>query len=313
MKECRKIHAHIRNLAASQAPSALPEAMRQHMRQCAGCRELWQLHARLAEVDRDAEFPSDEEFAGMRRAVRQRIQARPRPAVRASFWRDLDRLLRAHPAVTAIMAVILLAGVFWLGRTTIPGTGVSGGEEWLLQDLQQHSGRIHDIRDMWDSPYVYSNVSFRTVAGGELEVGFDVTRHVSLKVQRDSSLLKGILIHALLDSSTMGHRLEAMEMTDVAADARVRQAVIYTLHHDPELAVRLKALEVIARGGPGPDVRAALLGTLRQDTSVQMRLRALEHLAAMETDGQAIREAIFSAGQASDPALWVRAQELRMN
>ncbi|MBN2431341.1 MAG: hypothetical protein JXQ27_07690 [Acidobacteria bacterium] len=313
MNECRKVQAHIRKMAAGQEPSALPEAMRQHMRQCGGCRELWELHARLAEGDMAAEFPTAEEFAGMRRAVRQRIQARPRLAVRASFWQDLDLLLRAHPAVGAIMAVILLAGVFWLGRATMPGAGVSGGEEWLLQDLQQHSGRIHDIRDMWDSPYVYSNVSFRPVEGGGLEVGFDVTRHVSLKVGRDSSLMKGILVHALLDSSTMGHRLEAMDMTDVAADARIRQAVIYTLHHDPELAVRLKALEVVARGGPGPDVQAALLGTLRQDTSVQMRLRALEHLAAMETDGQAIREAIFSAGQASDPALWVRARELRVN
>jgi hypothetical protein len=313
MNECRIVRARIKEMAAGESTSAIPESMRQHLRQCPECRDLLRTHARLAELDVTDMFPSEADFGRMRQAVRQRIQPRPQPAARVSFWRDLDTLLRAHPAVGAILAVILMAGMFWLGRSTFPAGESPVGEEWLLQDLQHRNGAYQDIRETWDSPYLYSNVSFRPIDGGELEVGFDVTRHVSMKVSRHSPFLREILVHALLDPSAMGNRLEAMNMTDVAGDAKVREAVIYTLHHDPQLAVRLKAMDVLVSGGPTEVVREALLRTLRQDTSVQMRLYALEHLAAADADGQAIREAIFSSGQESDPAVWVRAQELRMN
>jgi len=90
----------------------------------------------------------------------------------------------------------------------------------------------------------------------------------------------------------MGSRLRAMEVTPQVHDSRLKQALILTMHTDPDATVRLNALAVLIRYSYDQQIENALLATLKDDEDVQMRLTAMEELARRDVGLDAIRNAV---------------------
>jgi hypothetical protein len=153
-------------------------------------------------------------------------------------------------------------------------------------------------------------VSVRPAGNGNLDLSFDVCRRVGLVAPKDSPIATEVLMHAILEPSALGSRITAMELTGEILDPKLREALIYTLHKDPDLAVRTEALSVLGRYPYDSDIQDALLTTLREDAEVQMRLLALEYLSGKKVNMETIRRTIRERRMDSDPAVLQYASDL---
>lgn len=301
MNVCKQWESRIRACLAGELPPAERANLLEHARACRPCRAVLELHHRLENAAADPPPPTEAEFQAMRRAVRDRLERSAAPAGRPSLLQDLAILFRAHPALSAGVAVVLLVAVFLLGRwSDRPPANL---ESQVVEAIHAQARNGQGLAGYWDSPFVYSNVTFRPAPDGRLALSFDVTRHVSLVAPEDSPVAREVMVHAILDPSSVGPRLKAISLSEGVADERLKEALIFALHRDSNLAVRRKALAVLVRYPADPDIEAALLETLRNDEAVQLRLEALYGLAERRTDPSVIRQALPTGGRPGDAAV----------
>jgi hypothetical protein len=209
--------------------------------------------------------------------------------------------LTLRPATAAAAAVLLFVTGFAAARLRFDGTAGRPGE-LLLREITSDAAANRSLVDVEDSPFIYSDVTLRTLPDGRVALDFDVTRHVNTIEAAGSPLAQDVLAQALLNPSHAGSRLKAIELAAGTMSPKVRDALVFALHHDDNLAVRLKALSIL-REQPGADpvIETAVLATLRHDESVQMRLEALDFLATLRLDPEAIRR-VIDIEETDDPA-----------
>jgi hypothetical protein len=144
---------------------------------------------------------------------------------------------------------------------------------------------------------------------GRVALDFDVTTHVSVVEPERSELVKEVLVHSLMNRSHTGSRLKAISYAAAVLEPKVRDSLIIALHHDPNLAVRRRALEILGRRIADSSIESAVLQTLVEDESVQMRLEALDYLATDRSETDSIRRTIEQIEDDSYAALMVRLAE----
>jgi cytochrome c-type biogenesis protein CcmH/NrfF len=280
-----------------------------HLARCASCRELLDFHDDLSAAAVDSSGPSDEDLSAMRGRVLAEIGGQTTHRVgqvvalqRPFWWRP--QLLAAAASV-----LILLAG-FALGRN-IDRRSISEAE--LLASLGSRALQNTRLQDVEDSPTLISNVAVRPLDNGRIALAFDVARH--LEVQRDESdpLVNEILVHAMLDQSSLGSRLKAVSLASTASNGKVQEALIFAMVDDPDLPVRLRALEILTRGSFGAAIEEGLFQVLKNDDSVQMRLLAVERLAQSEAAQQRLLEELRNGDGSLPPALSTALQSINQS
>lgn len=310
MSECRSHEAAIRGLLSGLLAPSEREALDRHAEECGHCRELLAAHDELEVAAARMEEPSDEDFERMRNRVitNVRLGAGERgDGGRVAGWRGW-LLGSPSPAMAVAGLAVLVIGAAMVGRwSSTPAPPV---EEAWMGALQAQAAAAEGVADSWDAPFLYRNVSARPTEGGRLALSFDVTRHVTLETERGSDLAKDVLVHAILDASPIGTRVNAMGLATEIMDARLREAVAFALHHDSSVAVRLAAFDVLTQLPFDASVQAALLTTLRTDESVHLRLKALEFLSARRVGGEVLRQTIDEAELEGDNAVRYRSAEL---
>ncbi len=314
MSKCKKFEDLIQEYIAGEASAERLEPLRAHAERCPECSRVMEAHEELLRRMKDIPEPSEDRFrdmrasviAGIRREGRERA-GRAEPA-RPFGW-GLWVRLAPRPAFAAAAAVVLLAGGFALGRLSSPPAALT--ESLLLREINMQASMDKGLSTYWDTPFVYSNVSARKLGGQRVSLSFDVTQHVDVNSNLDSPLAKEVLLHAILDSQSMGSRFEAMELAREDMDPKIEEVMIFTLLNDPSLPVRLGALDILKNHASDPDVRDALLKSVGQDPSVQVRFLALECLAGQHVDPGVIRRAIGDPGDDAGRAVLERAAQLR--
>jgi hypothetical protein len=238
------------------------------------------------------------------------------PLRRLAAWRIFAGAV-FRPAAAVAAVVLLFAAGLLVGRA-LPGGAATGNgtltdgngiTQRLLTAVNADAASNRSLGDVEDSRFTYSNVWFRRLDDGRVALDFDVTTHVQLVEPARSQLVREALVHALLNSTSTGARLRAMSFAGDSLDPKVEEALIFTLHRDESLAVRIKALAVLADHLDEPEIESAVLVTLREDESVQMRMLALDYLAAHSIDRNVIRETIRENQEPGDEALMLRLAE----
>src|SRR5262249_47934263 len=140
------------------------------------------------------------------------------------------------------------------------------------------------LADVEDSPFTYSNVSYRRLAGDRVALDFDVTTHLATVESTRSPLVREALAQSLLNPASVGERLKAISFAASGREPKVEEAVLVAFRRDESVAVRLAALTVLVGRLDDDDVRSALIVALHDDPSVQVRLAALESLASHRVD-----------------------------
>jgi hypothetical protein len=323
MSGCERFEELLERYLAGDIEPADLEVLHRHAQACPKCRQMMQLHQQLSTLPGQAAWVPDERFDEMRASVLDRIRSgaavrgvpgspkrEPGAPDRSSlpFLRRWSPVLIPQPIYAVAVVIALLALGFVAGRVTAVRTG--GDESLLVKEVVRQASQERGLAGYWDSPFIYSNVSFRPRDDGTVAIDFDATRHVAVTRKLESPLTREILVHAMLDPSTMGARFNAMGVAGQAMDEKLREALVFILRNDPSLPVRLRALETLAAHASERDVQDALLAALAQDPSVQIRLLAVECLAGRHTDPGLIRNALGEPRDDNDRAVLLRATEL---
>jgi len=312
MSECRRFKDLLEKFVAGEHAPSDPDALRDHAKGCTDCRRVIELHEELRRAADELPEPSEAHFREMRAAVRRRIPRgehgrATREVVRGGFLRALWSRPSARPALAFVLAIAFLVGGFVLGRLSVPEPGFD--EELMVEAISRQASLEKGLAGYWDSPFVYSNVSFRP-RNGRVELSFDVARHIDVETTADSPLLREVVLHAMLDPAEMGSRLDALELAPGTMDGKLREVLVFTLLNDPSMPVRLSALSILRGHASDSSVRDALLTTIGQDPSVHVRFLALECLANQSVEPETIRRAVGESPDEAGRAVLERANEL---
>ena len=289
MSQCRRYQELIESRLAEEISFRDGAELDEHCAVCDECARLMELHRDLLTLDAETAMPDKHDFREMRESVLA-ATASPRAEAAGGFLRDFGRLWQAHPLPSGLATAAVLVCAVFFGRGIHPERSLE--EQLLNQSPQWSMAQQASLDSLLDAPYSFTNVSVRDQGQGQLALSFDVSRHVDLQVGQDSPLAREVLLQAILDPSSMGSRLRAMEATPPIGDVRLKEALVVTMLDDPDASVRLNALEVLARYPYDELSRDALLQSLGHDEDVQIRLTALEELARWNVGPEMIREAV---------------------
>jgi hypothetical protein len=244
-----------------------------------------------------------EDLGALRSRVLGKLPGR-RPRWAWPAW--LSTPLRLEPAVAALVAGAVFVGGVAAGWAGLEREGV---RERLVREITAEAAANHSLGDVEDSPYTYSNVAFRRLEDDRVALAFDLTTHVDLVEPVRSEVVKEVLAQSLLNPGDTGMRLKALSYATRAMGPKVRDSLIIAMHHDDNLAVRLKALSILAALPADDAIETAVLQSLREDGAVQIRLEALDYLAEQRVDPDALRRAIEHGDDRANAALMVRLTE----
>lgn len=297
MSDCGRYEELIGRLVASDIDDRDLSELLAHGKSCESCGRLLAIHADLAAAGARLPDPGDAEL-DLRQAQ-----------VLATIDRRRSRRPLRLAALAAAVALPFLAGLL-AGRALAGRGGGTGAVPRLMDALQAEAAGNHALGDVEDSPFNYSNVSYRKVAGDRVELEFDLSTHLTVVEAKQSPLVREVLAQSLLNPSSVGERLKAMSLAAGELNPKLQEAIVFALRRDDSVAVRMAALSVLAGSGNDEAVQQALMNSLRDDPSVQVRLAALESLASHRVDHGRIREAIEDHDKPGGEALMVRLAEL---
>jgi len=223
--------------------------------------ELSELIDTLSRIDPQFAMPSDSAFRGARQSVLARITAES-GSRRGGFHRWLPLA-----AALAAFAVGLAVGKGNTAPTTVAATDT-------LTDLVARSAQASDPQ----THFRYSNLRLQEVDPDTLALTVDVAAELDIRRPKDDLLVNDILANALLSEDSLGARLKVVE--HAGRNPRVQRALISAALNDPDMSVRLKALERLIAQDPGAaTTQATLLAVVENEESVVMRLMALDALS----------------------------------
>jgi hypothetical protein len=311
MKECGRFEKTIESYIAGEPVAGELELLVEHCKECKGCRELLAVHRDMSDLGARFDELEEPDYDSLRAGVLERVamaelkKRRPKRGLWANFLAPFSmQPLTAAALLIVIFFIGIVAGQFQLSRSN----GITGP---LLEEINAEAVANRSLRDVEDSPYTYSNVNFRRLNGNQVALGFDVTRHMEVIEPAGSPLVKEVLVHSMMNPTSTGARLNAVSFASDVPETKVVQALLFAMRNDDNLAVRMRAMEILSAQPGDAEVEAAVLATLREDESVQMRMQALDYLAARSIDNELLRRTIQEQESPTDQALMVRLAEYR--
>ncbi len=97
---------------------------------------------------------------------------------------------------------------------------------------------------------------------------------------RDDKDVKRWLLVGVQDSADPGIRVDSVEMLNGQSGNDVREALLGRIQHDPNAAVRLKALQSVSRFADDPTVQSSVRSVLEHDEDPAVRSAAIDVLVA---------------------------------
>lgn len=289
MSNCRNYQELIENILIDEISTEERKALEEHCSSCPDCAGLMDLHSNLQQMGAGVPMPQRHEMRDMREAVLA-ATSEDAEVARGGFLVDLTKLWRAHPLPTGLATAAVLVFMFFLGQRNTEN--YSFEDELHRQSVKSPIAQQAGLESYLDAPYSFANVTVRPGNKGQLELSFDASRHLNIQVSQDSPLAREVILHAILEPSSMGSRLSAMAATPAMQDDSLKEALVMTMLNDPDPTVRLNAMAVLNQYPYDQNSQEAYLQTLSQDQDVQMRLTALEELARRNVGMETIREAV---------------------
>lgn len=303
MGECATYFDQMTELRSRRLDDQTQQELFTHLASCASCRDLLDFHGDLRDAGDEFEGPSEVAFAALRSRVLDEINSSP------SASATIHRPIWKRPQYLAAAAsVLILLGGFIVGRTVSART--VSETDLLIAALEGNASRNLRLQDVEDSQTMISNVAVRPLENGRVALAFDVAQHLELQRNENDPLVNEVLVHAMLDRSSLGSRLKAVSIAGAATNGKVQEALIFAMTNDPDLPVRLRALEILTANPFGPAVEAGLLEVLKRDDSMQMRLLAVENLAQGDPSLQRLFDELEASGAEFVPALAERVSQL---
>ncbi len=300
MAECNQYEKSIKQFIAGEISREDEQSLLQHIEQCQHCKELIEVHYRLALQDFDLPDAAPEDFTKVRQNVIRAIRKKETAHKITWYHHIADHIssLFTRPVVAASAAVVLFLAGFFLSSIILPTP--SRSESDLIQHLKYTAQQNTDLQQVENSPYLFSDVRIKNVNGGQVALGFNVSTHLELIRPKDDPLVKEVVAQAVLNPTSLGNRLKAISYSEEIMDPKVREALIFILLNDDNLAVRIKAITSLAKYPADTQIQEAFLRILNEEESVQLRLMAIDYLTNQELNKQTLEDAIMNLDESED-------------
>jgi hypothetical protein len=305
MKETREIEGLIIKLQAGDITIDEQQRLQELIKAYPDYQHLLKTHHMLTAAARLITGPEAAEFKRMRDSVLQHIRRQSLPSRQSKFsdWIDTVRFYLQRPEI-AVAALTLLVG-FFLGRLLPPE---SQGRRSFMKQINLIASENKQLKDVQNSPYRYSNVSFNEIDSQNIALNFDVSTHMELVRPKSDPLVREVISQALLNPAHSGSELKTIAVTENILDRKIKEALIFSLHNAPMLAVRMKSLDALLKYKNDPEVEAAFLKVLQNEKSVQLRLLALDYLEEVKFDRNKLKAALAGLDMRSSSAVLLRAK-----
>ncbi len=229
------------------------EEFEQHTAQCALCADALSRERKWHAVMNDAQasVPLDL-LSQCRRELSRELQAEARNA--PSLWARLFESMRPtrwsmQLASAALLVCLGFSAAFMLQRWQAPSAGVTS-----------------KVRSIGGGP------------NGEVDIAVDEVRPRKVHGSTDDPSVLHYLIDASRDADDPGLRAESVVWLNKSSGPEVRDALLYSLGHDPNSGIRSKALEGLGRFSNDQIARSSLISVLEHDQDPAIRGQVIDIL-----------------------------------
>ncbi|MBV8551890.1 MAG: HEAT repeat domain-containing protein [Acidobacteriaceae bacterium] len=113
---------------------------------------------------------------------------------------------------------------------------------------------------------------------GKVRIVIDQIDEQQFEGPLDDEKIRRLLLAAARDSLDPGIRVDSVDLLKDQSGSDIRDALLYSVQHDPNAGVRLKALEGLRRFAADTPTRSALKVVLMHDQSPEVRSQAIDIL-----------------------------------
>ena len=304
MKETRELENLIVKLQAGEITPEEEQRLQQLVRIHPAYQHLIRTHQLLTRASQFVVEPDTAEFKQLREVVLQKVRSRRLKSGKFTDWIETIRFYIQRPEI-AVAALTLLIG-FFLGRI-LPAE--NQGTRSFLKQINLSASENKQLTDVQNSPYRYSNVSFDEIDARNIALSFDVSTHMELVRPKTDPLVREVISQALINPAQSGSELKIISVSANMLDRKIKEALIFSLHNAPMLAVRMKSLNALLKYRDDADVEEACLKVLRQEESVQMRLLVLDYLEQIKFDRKTLKAALAGVDMRNSPAVLLKANK----
>jgi HEAT repeats/Putative zinc-finger len=221
---------------------------------------------------------------------------------RAAGWRDWIGVFRfsgpqwsKQLAAASFLVFVGFSAGRYIERNGLPGVGVKTEDMGVINPS---SARIRGIEPEKNN---------------RVRVVFDQEREVTGPV--DSDTMRRLLLLATTDEADPGIRMDSVSVLNGQAGTDVRDALLSSIQHDPNAAVRLKAVQALAGFRDDDLVRDGLVYVLQHDENAGVRSQAIDVLAPANAGSKIspdLADALQDVVRSSQPDDYVRLRCLEL-
>lgn len=310
MNSCKKYTALFKALIAGEISDADKKKLLNHIGSCAHCRELYELNQQLEQTASIIPDADTETYTAMRQNVLRTI--RHEEARRAAPWyADIMIFLQdfvRRPAVAYGAALILLVTGFFIGREKAP-LYLQKEDSGLIKQISYSAEKNADFEALVNSPYLFSDVNIKDMDRDRVTLSFNVQTHVEITRPKDDPLVREVVAQSILNQPNPGYQLKTIAYSENLIDPKIRDALIYTMNHDSDYAVRLKAMESLTRYPNDAQIQEAFLMLLRGNYPIQMRLMAIDYLTKNKIAKPVLAEELGKMQQEDNTPVLLKANQ----
>ena len=270
-------------------------------------RGIVETHDILTNATSPFEEPLPDEFSKMRYSVLRSVRNMEMNThsdwiVNSTEW---IRKFVTRPEM-AVAAMTLLLG-FFLGRIApVDEETISSG---LMQQISFLASENETFSDSKNSPYRYSNIEIKEINGKKVALNFDVSTHLEMVRDKNDPIVREVIAQSLLNPTNLGTELKAISYSENMLDKKIKEALIYSMHSAPILAVRQNAMRNLTKYEQDVDIKEAFLKTLTDEKSVKMRLMALDYLDKNQINPDELKPLLETDEMMQSPAVLIKAKK----
>lgn len=267
---CRDVQTNASLYLYGELDFAQEEAFENHLAECPLCRQfldrekMW--HTGVNSSHRDAPL---ELLTECRQQLSSTIARNPKMGAKNSglWWGWMPPFgfgagrWSVGLALASFLVLVGFTSARWLDRHGLPGFISDGTSD---MNVMAPYARVRDIQPDGSNQVriLVDQVNQKTVTG----------------TPQDEAV-RQLLLAAMQDTGDPGIRVDSVELLKGQDGADVRDALLKTVRHDPNAAVRLKALDSLRPFASDPATRDALKFVLQHDGNPDVRSEAIDILA----------------------------------
>lgn len=305
MNDCKKYKELIKKRIASGLDSHEQEILNNHVKTCGECNKFLLIHQKLEQNQEEIPMPDADEFRIQRQNILRNIRV-SQSSQTDTLW---DRLKSLFIKVEFAYGLAGLLFLLTLYNFMDSGKKIEKAPSDLIEQIDYTAQQNSSLTDIANSPYTYGNIEIKEIDGQQIRLGFNVSTYIELTRKKDDPIVKEILAQSIINSGQIGERLNTISYAEQIIDPKLKETFIYILLNDPELAVRMKALDILTQYSNDKQIQDAFITVLKNEESVKMRLSALDYLTFNQVDAKLIARELSAATTRINRPILIRAQE----